>query len=661
MKKTGTIVVFFLLLILPLLPLPCVALDTSQLTGTIDDEVIHLLETLPPDDAYPDASVIVVLDEKVDEVRADGTCHTTLHEVFRVLKEGGKGYANVEIGYNARRERCSIAYARTITPEGDIIPLKDDAITVATPYRNFPSYSDYRVLTFSLPGVVIGSIIDYKVVIEERHAAMEGKYASRFYCQGYEPAFFSRFKVIVPEHMDLRCSIRNPLKGQRRSPQVSRRDGHTITIWEYKNIPQIMPEYNMPPLSEIACNIRVTTVSSWREFFSWWNTLKDRKTEANDAIRAKVAELTAGIRDPNAKTKALFYYVEQEIRYVSINLGKSGYEPIPAPEVFENKYGDCKDKSTLLISMLEAAGIPAYYVLIPTRDVERLTKGFPYPFQFNHCIVATEGIKGYHFLDPTRETYPLDYLPGKDQGRDCLLFKGRKRIFAHTPLAQPHENGVLQQQIITITSDGSIEVELRSSSVGDYGAIGRATYMDYGPTELREIFERAVSSFHPGAKLIDYHISDPFNFEIPFTRTYRYIAEGYCKQAGDLLIVPLPGVSYECLTPAKERRRYPIVLPSVSYIRDEVQIILPEGYEVYYLPTAMELMTPWCDFHSAYRYEGGTIYYQGEKIRKGTFIPLKAYPRYRQFCQEMERGTAEWVVLKQKTKDGACIMMAGSK
>jgi hypothetical protein len=651
MKKTGTIVSLLVLAcMLSLLPLPSVALDLSQLKGAIDDEVFHLLETLPPDDAYPDATVIVVLDEKVDEVQADGTCRSTLHEVFKVIKERGKGYANVEIGYNARREHCSIAYARTITPEGHIIPLKDDAITVATLYRNYPSYSDYRVLTFSLPGVVIGSVIDYKVVIEERRPAMEGKYASRFYFQGFEPAFISRFKVIVPEDMDLRYSVRNPLKGQRRSPQVSRGDGRKVTLWEYRNIPQIMPEYNMPPLSEIACNIRVTTVSSWREFISWWNKLKDRKTGPDDAIRAKVAELIAGLRDPDAKSKALFYYVEQEIRYVSINLGKSGYEPIPAPEVFENKYGDCKDKSTLLISMLEAAGVPAYYVLIPTREVERLTKGFPYPFQFNHCIVAIKGIKGYHFLDPTGETYPLDYLPSEDQDRDCLLFKGRKGVFVHTPLAQPHENGILQQQTITIASDGSIEVEQRSSGVGDAGAIGRATYMDYGPTELRELFERAVSSLHPGAKLIDYHISDPFNFDIPFIRTYRYVAERYCKRAGDLLIFPLPGVSYGCLTPAKERRSYPIVFPSVSLIRDEAQIILPEGYEVYYLPTALELTTPFCDFRSAYHHEGGTIYYRGEKIVKSTSIPLKAYPSYCQFCQEMERGTAEWVVLKQKTQ-----------
>jgi transglutaminase-like putative cysteine protease len=650
MKKTGNIafcVVLFCVLIC--LPLSALAFNPSKLKGTIDDEVIHLLEDLPPDETYPDASVIMILDEKVDEVQADGTSRSTLHEVFKVLKEEGKGYANVEIGYNAHREQVSIEYARTITPWGKVVPLDDIAVRVSTPYGNYPPYSDYRVLTFSLPGVAIGSVIDYKVVVEKRHPAMAGAYASRFYFQGYDPVIISRFTVITPKDMDLEYSIRNPLTEAKPAPQVSRKHGKKISIWEYRNIPQIIPEHNMPPLAEIACNIRVTTVSSWKEFFSWWNELKDRKTEANDAIREKVAALTEGLQSPEEKAAALFYFIEREIRYVSINLGQSSYEPAIAPEVFANKYGDCKDKSTLLISMLEAAGISASYVLIPTRDIGSLTKDFPYPFQCNHCIVAIEGTEEYQFLDPAGETYPFGYLPSEDQDRDCLILK-EPGVFAHTPLAQPRDNGVLQQQTITIGSDGSIEVVRKVSTCGDYGAADRAAFIDYDPTDLREHFERAVSSFDPRATLIAYQISDPSNFEIPFTKIYRYVAERYCKRAGDLLMFPMPGVSYECLTPATDRRRYPIEQTSVSSLRDEAQIVLPDGYEVYYLPTGMDLTIPSHEFRCLYNYEGGRIYYSGEEIRKSTAVPLEAYPDYRTFCRYMERGTAEWIVLKQKPR-----------
>ena len=125
-----------------------------------------------------------------------------------------------------------------------------------------------------------------------------------------------------------------------------------------------------------------------------------------------------------------------EIRYVFIDLGKSGYEPENAKKVFENKYGDCKDKSTLLISMLRVAGIPAYYVLIPTSSVGNLIKDFPYPFQFNHCIVVYKNEGKYHFLDPVAENYRFNYLPGSDQERDVLIFDNKKIVFDENSLGQ---------------------------------------------------------------------------------------------------------------------------------------------------------------------------------------------------------------------------------
>lgn len=168
-----TLLLFWVSFILILLPLPSSAFDLSKLRGTVDDEVIHLLKALPPDESYADASVIVILDEKADEVRPNRSCRSTLHAVFKVVKEGGKGYANVDIGYSARRENISIEYARTITPEGEVFSLRDDDVSVARPYGNYPLYSDYEVLSFSLPGVVVGSIIEYKVVIDERYPSME--------------------------------------------------------------------------------------------------------------------------------------------------------------------------------------------------------------------------------------------------------------------------------------------------------------------------------------------------------------------------------------------------------------------------------------------------------------------------------------------------------
>ena len=648
MQKLKNLFSFFIIsLIFIFFPFHSSALDLSRLKGIIDNTVIRILKTLPPKEFYSDASVIVVLDEKIDEIRTNRSRRSTLHNIFKVINEKGLGYANVEIGYNSRREAISIEFARTITPEGEIIPLKDDAIQILSPYKRYSSYGDYKVLTFALPEVVVGSIIDYKVVIDEKYPNIEGEYSSKFYFQKHEPTLLSRFTIITPEDIDLRYSMRNPLEGISLNPKISHTHGKYALLWEYKNIPHIIYESNMPPISEIAFNIWVTTIHSWDDFFSWWNKLKHDKTQSNDGIRKKVLDLTRGMKTLEEKAAYLFYYVEREIESISISLEKSGYEPAQASTVFEKKYGDGKDKSTLLISMLKAAGIPAYYAWISTHGLGRLIKDFPYPFQFNHCIVAIEGEEGYHFLDPTAETYPFNYLPSDKQDREVLIFTDQGGIFTRTPLSSHQENGIFHKQTIIIDPDGSIEVEKKSLSFGDVAASNRATYLHCDPTELRDLFERATNTIFPGATLISYSISEPLDFEKPFIETYRFFATSYCKKTENFLIFQLPGLLYDYLSPDKERRRYPLNFPSVHALRNDVEIVLPEEYKVYYLPKPIKISTPYVDFQSTYRFEEGKIIYQGEKFRKITSIPPNDFPLYRTFCQFMNRRGHEWIILEK--------------
>lgn len=438
----------FLKLILPLifvfLAFSC-TLSHLKREVTIDNEVTQLIRNVPSPESYPDAGIINLLDEDIVEVFDDGRCRETLHVVFKIMNERGKDNGDIEIGYNSRTETASIIYARTITAEGKVISLNENAVKVVTPFTNYPSYSDYKELTFSMPGVTVGSIIDYKIVKEKQKPEIEGKFSNEFYFQVYDPTFVCRYKVITPRDMDLKYLLLNPLQGIQLSPNIIHDGNKKTYLWEYKNIPQIIKEKSMPPADELAFRILVTTMNSWEEFSNWWRKEIAGKTEPDESIKRKVAELTEALSTSEEKIEAIFDYVKGEIRYVSIDLGKSGYEPNNARKVFENKYGDCKDKSTLLISMLKVAGIPAYYVLIPTSSVGNLIKDFPYPFQFNHCIVSTEEKGKYHFIDPVAKNYRFDYLPGGDRNRDVLIFNDEKIVFDKTPLAKRKENSYYSQ------------------------------------------------------------------------------------------------------------------------------------------------------------------------------------------------------------------------
>jgi transglutaminase-like putative cysteine protease len=627
----------------------------------IDDEVNQLIQSSPSAEMYPDAGIIYVLDEGIVEVFKDGRRKDTIHLVFKILKDRGKENARIEIGYNSRTETASIIYARTITPEGKIISLNKNAVRVVTP-TNYPSDSDHKELTFSMPGVTVGAIMDYKVVIEEKKPTIEGKFSSEFCfqsCDPYAPTYFCRYKVITPEDMHLKHLVLNPLQGLQRfevSPKITydedkkiykkiynRKVYKKIYLWEYKNIPQIVEEESMPNMDEVAFRVLVTNMNSWEEVFKWKRENIKGKTRPDEAIKGKVAELTKNLSTTREKTEAIFDYVKREIRYVRC-------EPQSASEVFKSKYGACVDKSTLLISMLKVAGIPAYYVSIPTHEVGNLIKNFPYPFQFNHSIVAVEKEGGYHFIDPEGKNNRFDYLPDNDRNRDVIIFNDQETLFAKTPLTKPEENTSYTQQKIKIDEEGLIENEVRIFGFGNKEASSCSFFIKYRPTKIKEFLEERVDEISSGAKLLTYIYSDPVNFKESFELNIKYKAQDYCRKAGDILIFDVPEISKECLATGKKDRRNPIVVLDDSYGKDKVEFNVPEGYEVYHIPEPMERKNQYFEFRSSYRQEGEKIFYQREFMRKAIRITPEEYPTYRKFCHEMEKSFNRSVLFQKKNR-----------
>jgi len=361
-----------------------------------------------------------------------------------------------------------------------------------------------------------------------------------------------------------------------------------------------------------------------------------------------VVELTKGLTTSKEKIEAISDYVKGEIRYVFIDFGKSGYEPDNAKNVFKNKYGDCKDKSTLLISMLRVAGIPAYYALIPTASVGDLVTDFPYPFQFNHCIVAVQNEGKYNFIDPVAKYYRFDYLPESDRNRGALVFYDKEIAFDKTPLANPEENAYHSQSRVRIGLDGAIECEVKNVGLGSDEASLRSFFIRNGLTKIKESLEERVDQISSGAKLLTYTHSEPLDFKKRFEVTIKYNAQDYCKKAGDILIFDVPEISKGCPATGKKDRKFPIVIWNNSYKIDEVEFNIPEGYQVYYLPEPMEIKNQYFEFRSSYRQEGERIFYQGELVRKAIRITPEESASYQQWCFGMEKTFNRSVLFKKK-------------
>ena len=614
----------------------------------IDQEVMKLIQEAKSRASYPNADKIDILLEQVHEIYEDGSAQQTVHVVYKILSENGKQHADCDIEYNILSEEMSLKYARTIHPRGIVFRLKKSALALG-PSDIDLSNGDlcYQHLTFSMPKVDIKSVVDYKYVTNEK-PSFGSTFSTSFSLQRNNPILLYRYKIIAPETMKINYLLVNPLKESDRSPTISREAGKKIYLWELKDIPPIRAEEYMPNLQDVAAGMMVTTVTSWEAFFSWWMDEVKGKIEPNVPIMQKVAELTKGLSNPDEKAEALFQYVVSEISYGN---RKWEVDPLPASasEVFADKQGVCRDKSTLLISMLKAAGIPAYYVHLPTPHRASLVADIPYPYQFNHSIVAIKKADGYHYLDPTAG-HRFDRLPGGDQNRDVIISKEDGPIFAKTPLADAKENARSTKHKVRINSDRSIHVEHESHWTGSQEAEQRHYLTDISPEEAKEQFEEYAHQISDEAKVLHYNYNDPLDRTSEFKTTITFDAHNYCEKDGNFLKFQVPILKGSCLATGEEERQYPIVYQSLNSSSDQIEFNIPEGYKIYHLPERVDLNNPYFSYSSNYQVQGSKILYQEEYIENAVQIPAEEYADYRAFCQKMDESRERPVIFSKENR-----------
>jgi len=435
----------------------------------VSPEVRSLVEKSPSAEAYPDASALYLLADETIRLTKNCQVQSEHHYVIKILNDRGKeNYGEVTLSYDSTYETVDLEYARTIRPDGTVVSVGDKNIRDVSLYMNYPLYSNARARIISMPEVTPGCIIEYKVKILQTKLPNQKDFDSVYWLQMDEPILLQRVVLAIPKDRQLRHKVVNAgynTFGFNMEPVVREVGDERIYSLEFKDVPQIIPEPSMPPISKVNAYLLLTTFASWEEIYRWWRGLYQDKIRADDAIAAKVAELVKDKKTEEDKIRAIYDYCAQEIRYVAVEYGDAGYEPHEAPEIFSNKYGDCKDKAILLVAMLKKAGIEAYPVLISTDDSLDNQEDLP-SLLFNHAIAAVK-VKGrLVFMDATASTTSFGDLPEQDQDRLVMVFYPQEYVLVKTPLFGPSHNRAVTMTKITVAQDESIEGERELQTEG---------------------------------------------------------------------------------------------------------------------------------------------------------------------------------------------------
>ncbi|MGB9205397.1 MAG: transglutaminase domain-containing protein, partial [Terriglobales bacterium] len=371
-----------------------------------------------------------------------------------------------------------------------------------------------------------------------------------------------------------------------------------------------------------------------------------------------------------ARIQAIAAFVQADIRYVAIELGIGGWQPHPAADVFAWRYGDCKDKATLMVSMLREIGIDSFYVVINTERGAVSPTSQPQVAAFNHAVIAIklpDDVKDnslyavmFHpqlgrllFFDPTNELTPLGEIGGYLQANYGLVVGGDGGQLLELPTQPTDANGIHRTAKLTLASNGTLEGNFTEVRIGDRAAQQRATLRSVTSDADRvkpveQLLSHAFSTF----QITHASVDNLSSLNEPFGYRYSVVAPGYAKAAGELLLVRarVVGSKASTLLDTKEPRRFPVVFDSLVKDTDSFEIAIPPAFAVDDLPASVDADYSFASYHSKTDFTGGVLRYTRTFELKTTIVPLDKMEDLKNFYRLVNSDERSTAVLRRITK-----------
>ena len=474
-----------------------------------------------------------------------------------------------------------------------------------------------------IPAAEVGAVIGYEYEQKRRPAILEDSW----FFQEDIPVLRTRFTLRLPGNWELKSYWSNHAA---LDPQSQ---GQGQWLWQLENLPGIESAPLMPPWPAIAGWLSVHyypgqnaqgTAGSWQQIAAWYSQISAGRRQSTPEIQQKVRQLAASATTRLDKIQALTTFVQHDVRYVAIKIGIGGFQPHSAQEIFSNSYGDCKDKVTLLSTMLHEVGIESYYVLINTnRGVIRpeapslsfdhaiLAIRLPKDIPDNNLYASTEHpvLGRILFFDPTDSNTGLGYLPSALQANYGLLVTDQGGELVQLPLLPPALNRLSRVGKLALSQDGTLSGNVQEIRGGQQATLRRAQLLAMPVADRKRLFEDILASSLGGFSLVDYQVEGLENYGGDLILRYRFVAESYAKPAGNLLLVRprVLGRKSDDLLEGKQRM-YPVEFERTSLESDLYDITLPTGYQIDELPQTVNASYPFGEYHSQIKVEGSLQY-----------------------------------------------------
>jgi tetratricopeptide (TPR) repeat protein len=472
--------------------------------------------------APPSADAMVLEEEETYTFDAQGRQVHTHYLVYKVFtQKGAEGWDAVAIHWEPWHDERPTIQARVITKDYEVHALDQKAVT-DSPAKDQANetYGDQRMLRAPLPAIAPGVVVEEERTVRETAPFFSAGTVSRIYVGRRVPVHHMRVTLEAPASLPLQFDTQLLPYGK---PARTEAGGRVTVVFDMGPMDALE---EMEPLlpSDVSAfpNITFSTGKSWQEIASEYSKIVDQQSTGAD-VQALAAKLIAGQKSRDDKAAAILDYLNHEVRYTGIEFAENSIVPHSPADTLKQKYGDCKDKSSLLVAMLRAAGIPAYVALLDAGPGEDISPKLPGMGMFDHAIVQVPGSAqagtAEVWIDATDEYARLGQTPAVDQGRLALVARAGNDALTRTPVTASTENLVVEKREFTLVENGPARVVEITEPRGSFESQYRSYYADQENDERKKGLTDYVKAQYLADKLDRVERSDPGDFSKQFQLT----------------------------------------------------------------------------------------------------------------------------------------------
>ncbi len=605
-------------------------------------------------EGYMNEDALYLVDNTYVRVQKSGLSSRLQQVVVRVYNQRGvDAFRSVPVTYSPDRQEVRVLRARVTKPDGSVVDSYGDADrNINEPWTGM--YYDARARILSFPSLAAGDTLEltYRLDDTAQDNLLSDYWGDVESVQGVYPKVRFQYVVDMPQERPLYWN-KSRLAGvdqQQESPE----SGRTVYRFGAKHVSKVVPEPGMPGWAEVAQNLHISTYKTWDQVgHYWWGLVRDQ-LQPNAELKATVDQVLTGVdrKDQLAVVRAIYAFVVTNTRYVALEFGIHGFKPYRVDRVLARRFGDCKDKASLIHAMLKVAGVDSRLVLLRMRNLGSLDAEPASLAAFNHAIAYVPRFDLY--LDGTAEFHGAKELPSADRVANVLVVDPNgTSTFLTTPEAKADDNKTTLTMDVALRPDGGADVKGESSVSGQSAPDYRRAYR---PESTRKsTFERAWAQSFPGLTVREVKLSDTTRLDDDVTLGFAMGIPRYAEvlPGGSLRFLPFgTGRTYQQAYASLAERRFDLVMQSPWVNTFKLRYTLPGGYTVADMPQAVEETTKFGRVKLSYRVENGALVADGEVALTVARIKADEYPQFREFLGRVDRAFGRRILLQgpgQKT------------